>query len=123
MGRRHREVGKEGTYALTPKSCQGVFERRAHVHFFEVGHGAVLGRVGGERRFEAWRAVGSRPHFHYARERMVGQRRLAGARVGSVTADSPLTISTTIWSAIRKGRNFCRFDRDIMRDIRHDIPD
>jgi hypothetical protein len=36
------------------------------------------------------------------------------------TADLSLTISNTIWSAIGKQGAFGRFDRDIMRDIRHD---
>ena len=37
-----------------------------------------------------------------------------------VTADYSRTISSTIWSAIGKRWGFCRFDRDIMRHIRHD---
>jgi|AntAceMinimDraft_5_1070358.scaffolds.fasta_scaffold171036_2 hypothetical protein len=38
----------------------------------------------------------------------------------NVTAEYTLTISTTIRSAIGKRCFFCRFDRDIMRDIRPD---
>ena len=45
---------------------------------------------------------------------------LTKSLVRGVTAGQSLTISSTIWSALGKRRGFCRFDRDIMRDIRHD---